>query len=313
HMFRQKIDSVLRYLERSTCLKFKESKIEVINETQLIYRPSTICQSFVKKQKYPYDNYIDLTDGCAHLFGTVAHETFHSLGLLHEHSRYDRDDYLILYKENVTLVFDTSYDYGSVMQYPNNAFSINGKDTMKARNISQYNKMMGQNSVITFNDLKLINLYYCKGECSHSQRVCKNGGYVMEPRCLHCICPKEYEGDDCSLVKDRSFKCSLEKYTAASYNRTLVAYGEKRCVFHLKASEGKKIILYLTVVRTRDRGICIADFGLEVKYLKDKGCTGLCLCGNYENIKLISEDNEIVITYTGHTSNNWFLAEFKEF
>lgn len=42
------------------------------------------------------------TPGCMKHQGTIEHEFLHILGLFHEQSRYDRDDHVIIYWENIT-------------------------------------------------------------------------------------------------------------------------------------------------------------------------------------------------------------------
>ena len=69
---------------------------------------------------------------CGWLQGVIMHEVGHALGVIHEHQRNDRDDYVRILTENAYDVFthlfavydprettslDVTYDYSSVMQY----------------------------------------------------------------------------------------------------------------------------------------------------------------------------------------------------
>lgn len=79
---------------------------------------------------------VSLGEGCYHQ-GTVAHELMHVIGYYHEHSRSDRDDYLVVHEENINPEFKeefakldprnerilTPFDYSSIMLYGPLAFS----------------------------------------------------------------------------------------------------------------------------------------------------------------------------------------------
>ena len=68
--------------------------------------------------------------------GTTMHEILHALGFYHEHSRSDRDIYIVINNENIISDYTSnfekqtnsesngvSYDYGSIMHYSAYAFS----------------------------------------------------------------------------------------------------------------------------------------------------------------------------------------------
>ncbi|CAG0895811.1 unnamed protein product [Darwinula stevensoni] len=103
------------------------------------------CWSYVGMYKFgPQDLSIQIP-GCDYK-GIILHETMHAAGFFHEHTRFDRDDYVIIHWDNimpgtesnfdiVTLTesqeFGVPYDFESIMHYHLDAFSSNGEDTIE--------------------------------------------------------------------------------------------------------------------------------------------------------------------------------------
>lgn len=84
---------------------------------------------------------INLESGCG--TGAAIHEIGHAIGLWHEQSRNDRDSFVSVLRANIDAAMlynfnvsgpsgeDTGYyDYASIMHYPPNGFSMNGRDTL---------------------------------------------------------------------------------------------------------------------------------------------------------------------------------------
>ncbi|QSQ18305.1 peptidase M12 [Myxococcus landrumensis] len=103
--------------------------------------------------------------------GTVIHELGHVLGLDHEHSRQDRDTYVIIRWENIVpggaYAFQQNnnndddyfaYDYGSIMHYGPMQGSKNGRPTIEARN----GQSVGQGNALSTLDVVTITRVYSR-------------------------------------------------------------------------------------------------------------------------------------------------------
>ena len=112
---------------------------------------------------------IILDDGCS--TGNAAHEIIHALGLFHEHTRCDRDDFVAINEDQIeegkehnftkncdgaTDYFD--YDEGSIMHYGPFAFAIGDLPTISS--LRGLEDEMGQRSELSEVDIQTINLLY---------------------------------------------------------------------------------------------------------------------------------------------------------
>jgi len=102
--------------------------------------PSGGCSSYVG-MNYMAAQPTWLGDSCT--TGNAIHEIGHVVGVFHEHTREDRNSYVQIvtanimsgyegnFTQNITISDDLGpYDYGSIMHYPETAFSSNGNPTI---------------------------------------------------------------------------------------------------------------------------------------------------------------------------------------
>ncbi|KAM6943547.1 high choriolytic enzyme 1-like [Xenentodon cancila] len=109
--------------------------------------------------------------GCLYL-KTIQHEVLHALGFHHEQVRSDRDSYVRILTQNIqpgmesnfnkvaTNNLGTLYDFNSVMQYGNTAFSKNGLPTILSK--ANPNLVFGNAVSMSANDIARVKkLYKC--------------------------------------------------------------------------------------------------------------------------------------------------------
>ena len=159
-------------------------------DIQLVLRDATNASNYpdyvnVVSDRYSCSSYVGRLGGMQNLnlvsacgFGAAVHEFGHALGLWHEQSREDRDNYVQINWDNIIAddpatpenegrshnfnqhIYDaddvSTYDYGSIMHYGAYAFSKNGQPTITPlQNVS-----IGQRSGLSVGDVASINQHY---------------------------------------------------------------------------------------------------------------------------------------------------------
>uniref|UniRef100_A0A0N5A146 Metalloendopeptidase n=1 Tax=Parastrongyloides trichosuri TaxID=131310 RepID=A0A0N5A146_PARTI len=317
------VDKGIKFIEKQTCVRFK--KVSNLKTAGLIFTKGDSCSSVVGKKSKIEPQQITITEECE-IPGVIEHETAHALGLLHEHTRNDRDNYVKIYKKNIfkeyildfhkfnnslSKSFNISYDLGSVMQYQKNAGSKNEKSSVEPNNIL-YSKTMGQRTELSFNDIKLINYYYCGDICKNSILKCLYNGYPDPNNCNVCKCPRIYSGNSCQDIEKSDPSCKEKLLKAEIFTKHLNIFGKKSCYHKIYSDENYKVILMIKFASFRSNEICQPNYGLEVKFLTDKSISGVMFCGISKNIEIESEDNEIVLHYKGIRNFDYVKIKYKQ-
>ena len=111
----------------------------------------------------------NLNIGSACGVGVVVHELCHACAMYHEHCRYDRDNYITVYTNNVeddalndvrkitsNYYMRGGFDFNSIMIYGSYTFSKNGQPTMLKKDGSTFY----QNDVLSDLDRAWLNYFY---------------------------------------------------------------------------------------------------------------------------------------------------------
>lgn len=162
-----RIDEAIDHWEMYTGIRFVLRDNRNANQypDYVYFRPSNGCSSYVGRVGGMQP--INLAQGCS--LGATIHEIGHAVGLWHEQSRIDRDDYVTIHYENIIpeTIFNFNqhisdgedigdYDFDSIMHYPRWAFTKNGKDTI----VPKYDVEIGQRQTLSQGDLDAVAYMY---------------------------------------------------------------------------------------------------------------------------------------------------------
>lgn len=117
----------------------------------------------------------EITLGKGYVVGNIIHEIGHTLGLLHEHTKPNRDQYITVNMSNIItraqnnftiinhpeLFKSFDYDLGSIMHYSKGAFAENPQqDTITPKVAPKPGVVMGQRVALSPLDIEGINALY---------------------------------------------------------------------------------------------------------------------------------------------------------
>lgn len=167
---RSAVAAAIKQYHEKTCLRFVQGRSS--SGSYLSFYQGGGCSSPVGYRRGRV-NRISLARGCWRV-GTVMHEIGHSIGLYHEQSRPDRDQYVEILWSNIKGGMDfnfrkqsssnidslgTKYDYESMMHYGAYGFG-GGSMTIRTKDPSMQ-RVIGQRRGPSAIDVIQINRMYC--------------------------------------------------------------------------------------------------------------------------------------------------------
>jgi hypothetical protein len=158
-----RVTQAIQHWEENTNITFRQRTTEF---DFIEFRPANGCSSAVGRQGGK--QFINLALGCSR--GNAIHEIGHALGLWHEQSREDRDQFVTIVFANIDpdMAFNFeqqivdgddvgAYDYGSIMHYPADAFAI---DSSQPTIVTPHGEEIGQRDHLSEGDIAAIRSIY---------------------------------------------------------------------------------------------------------------------------------------------------------
>jgi hypothetical protein len=172
-----RVRDAIAHWEERTSLRFHERTAGEADFIQFVDGGG--CSSYVGK----VGGMQPVTLNAACTTGNAIHEIGHAIGLWHEQSRTDRDDYVSInfgniqagYEHNFDTITDPGvengdvarYNFNSIMHYPATAFAVNpaiATITVKPGITLQPGVVIGQRAALSQGDVTAATLLYCDEE-----------------------------------------------------------------------------------------------------------------------------------------------------
>eukprot|EP00754_Rhynchopus_humris_P016984 Rhum_TRINITY_DN14541_c0_g1::Rhum_TRINITY_DN14541_c0_g1_i5::g.96345::m.96345 len=175
----ERIAGAIAHYEEKTCFRFERCATEDACEKPYIrfISDKTKCSSPVGRKDGGV-NQINLKETCS-IMG-IVHEIGHTAGMTHEQSRKDRDNYIIVVKDQISgNHYDVDYakngengrdilpyNYDSILHYQNGAFAIGDEPTIIAP------QDIGQRKALSKGDVDAMHFLYNDCSETYAKPIC---------------------------------------------------------------------------------------------------------------------------------------------
>lgn len=232
----------MMHWENFTCIKFVERN-EADHQNYIVFteRPCGCCSFVGKRGNGPQA--ISIGKNCDK-FGIVVHELGHVVGFWHEHTRPDRDEHVIIQKNNIMQGQEYNfnklndeeidslgqyYDYDSIMHYARNTFS----------------KGMYLDTILPVE-------IFGKKRPDIGQRIKLSDGDIAQTNFLY-NCP----------TCGRTFQDNTGSFSSPYYPTPMTS-SSQICEWRITATHGERIILNITDIDIHKTSNCKTDY-IEIR------------------------------------------------
>lgn len=274
----------MRHWENYTCIRFVEKTDEHPNYIIFTERECGCCSFVGKRGNGPQA--LSIGKNCDK-FGIVVHELGHVVGFWHEHTRPDRDNHVVIIRDNIQAGQDYNfnkltseevnslglrYDFSSIMHYARATFAkATYLDTIRPRPEPNQAPLpdIGQRIRLSEGDIAQTNLLYKCPKCGRTYQ--ENAATFSSPSYMNSAPPPE---------------------------------GEK-CEWRITATHGERIVLNVTSMDIYKSDGCKTDY-LEIRDgYWHKSPTLDRFCGSMRFPKtIVSTGSRMLVTYITSVNQN---------